>query len=163
MPIDRIKPGDSVAYGRRCDAKSVELASSSVAAPMLSLVNLDCAGIGRCVLVGWFIVLGSAAGDNLLPFTACRVVLDRHLHDRARRRSHCLSTALRSAFTLSVLRWALLRQRSLTALKSVRVVDIDLGDDSTKRSVTAGTHRCRHGAACPWHRQNRSADPAKTR
>jgi hypothetical protein len=29
----------------------------------------------------------------------------------------------------------------LTALKSVRVVDIDLGDGTTKRSVTAGTHR----------------------
>ncbi len=30
---------------------------------------------------------------------------------------------------------------TLTALKSVRVVDIDLGDGTTKRSVTAGTHR----------------------
>ncbi len=30
---------------------------------------------------------------------------------------------------------------ALTALKSVRVVDIDLGDGTTKRSVTAGTHR----------------------
>jgi hypothetical protein len=29
----------------------------------------------------------------------------------------------------------------LTALKSVRVVDIDLGDRTTKRSVTAGTNR----------------------
>jgi transposase len=30
---------------------------------------------------------------------------------------------------------------ALTALKSVRVVDIDLGDGTAKRSVTAGTHR----------------------
>jgi transposase len=30
---------------------------------------------------------------------------------------------------------------ALTALKSVRVVDIDLGDGATKRSVTAGTNR----------------------
>jgi len=30
---------------------------------------------------------------------------------------------------------------ALTALKSVRVVDIDLGDGTTKRSVTAGTNR----------------------
>jgi transposase len=30
---------------------------------------------------------------------------------------------------------------ALTALKSVRVVDIDLGNDQTKRSVTRGTHR----------------------
>jgi transposase len=30
---------------------------------------------------------------------------------------------------------------ALTALKSVRVVDIDLGDGTTKRSITAGTHR----------------------
>jgi hypothetical protein len=30
---------------------------------------------------------------------------------------------------------------ALTTLKSVRVVDIDLGDGTTKRSVTAGTHR----------------------
>jgi transposase len=30
---------------------------------------------------------------------------------------------------------------ALTALKSVRVVDIDLGDGTTKQSVTAGTHR----------------------
>jgi len=30
---------------------------------------------------------------------------------------------------------------ALMALKSVRVVDIDLGDGTTKRSVTAGTHR----------------------
>ena len=29
----------------------------------------------------------------------------------------------------------------MTALKSVRVVDMDLGDGTTKRSVTAGTHR----------------------
>jgi hypothetical protein len=29
----------------------------------------------------------------------------------------------------------------LTPLKSVRVVDIDLGDGTTKRSVTAGTNR----------------------
>jgi transposase len=31
--------------------------------------------------------------------------------------------------------------QALTALKSVRVVDIDLGDGTIKRSVTAGTHR----------------------
>jgi transposase len=30
---------------------------------------------------------------------------------------------------------------ALTALKSIRVVDIDLGDGTTKRSVTAGTNR----------------------
>ena len=30
---------------------------------------------------------------------------------------------------------------ALTALKSVRVVDIDLGDGTTKRSVTRGTQR----------------------
>jgi hypothetical protein len=30
---------------------------------------------------------------------------------------------------------------ALTALKSVRVVDIDLGNGITKRSLTAGTHR----------------------
>jgi transposase len=30
---------------------------------------------------------------------------------------------------------------ALSALKSVRVVDIDLGDGTTKRSVTSGTHR----------------------
>jgi hypothetical protein len=30
---------------------------------------------------------------------------------------------------------------ALTALKSVRVVDIDLGDDATKRSVTRSTQR----------------------
>jgi len=30
---------------------------------------------------------------------------------------------------------------ALTALKSVRVVDVDLGDGTTKRSVTSGTHR----------------------
>jgi hypothetical protein len=30
---------------------------------------------------------------------------------------------------------------AFTALKSVRVVDIDLGDGATKRSVTAGTNR----------------------
>jgi transposase len=30
---------------------------------------------------------------------------------------------------------------ALTALKSIRVVDIDLGDGTTKRSVTAGTRR----------------------
>jgi hypothetical protein len=30
---------------------------------------------------------------------------------------------------------------ALTALKSVRVVDIDLGEGTTKRSVTAGTNR----------------------
>jgi hypothetical protein len=30
---------------------------------------------------------------------------------------------------------------ALTALKSIRVVDIDLGGSTIKRSVTAGTHR----------------------
>ncbi len=30
---------------------------------------------------------------------------------------------------------------AVTALKSVRVVDIDLGDGTTKRSVTTGTQR----------------------
>jgi hypothetical protein len=30
---------------------------------------------------------------------------------------------------------------ALNALKSIRVVDIDLGDGSTKRSVAAGTQR----------------------
>jgi hypothetical protein len=42
---------------------------------------------------------------------------------------------------LKVARLDLSATEALTALKSVRVVDIDLGDSTTKRSVTAGTHR----------------------
>jgi hypothetical protein len=37
------------------------------------------------------------------------------------------------------------------AANPFRVVDIDLGDGTTKRPVTAGTSPRRHGAACPWH------------
>jgi transposase len=42
---------------------------------------------------------------------------------------------------LKAVRLDLSATEALTALKSVRVVDIDLGDGTTKRSVTAGTHR----------------------
>jgi len=38
----------------------------------------------------------------------------------------------------------------LTALKSIRVVDIDLGDGTPKRSVTAGTHRAAAVLRVSW-------------
>jgi hypothetical protein len=54
---------------------------------------------------------------------------------------------------------------AFTALKSVRMVDIDLGDGTIKRSVTAGTNRAAMvlRAARPRHRENRSANPATGR
>jgi hypothetical protein len=41
---------------------------------------------------------------------------------------------------------------ALTVLKSVRVVDIELGDGTTKRSVTPGTQRAAVALRAPRHR-----------
>jgi hypothetical protein len=46
-------------------------------------------------------------------------------------------------------------------MKSVRVVDIDLGDGTTKRSVTAGTNRA--AMVLPQHQGDQSTDPATSR
>jgi hypothetical protein len=59
-----------------------------------------------------------------------------HLRRRAR-----LADPPRHRKKLKAARLDLSATEALTALKSVRVVDIDLGDGTTKRSVTAGTHR----------------------
>ena len=52
---------------------------------------------------------------------------------------------------------------ALNALKSVRVVDIDLGDGTTKRCVARGTQRAHCRAARAYYHRSRSAYPAATR
>jgi hypothetical protein len=64
--------------------------------------------------------------------------------NRVQARVHVAALALlihRAIEKLKAARLNLSATEAMTALKSVRVVDIDLGDGTTKRSVTAGTHR----------------------
>ena len=51
---------------------------------------------------------------------------------------------------------------ALTALKSVRVVDISLGKTASKRAVTARHTACRCRAASSRHHRSQPTDPAGT-